>query len=107
AYQSVSPFNPNTKNSYQEIQDASEQFHLYRIDWTPDYIKGFVDDVEIFHFDNEKKSYLEWPFDQKFHWLINLAVGGFWGGIKAIDEKAFPATFEVDYVRVYDLIQID
>lgn len=95
------------KTATKKIQDASEQFHLYRIDWTPDYVKGFVDDVEIFHFDNEKKSYLEWPFDQKFHWLINLAVGGFWGGIKAIDEKAFPATFEVDYVRVYDLIQID
>jgi beta-glucanase (GH16 family) len=95
------------KTATKKIQDASEQFHLYRIDWTPDYIKGFVDDVEIFHFDNEKKSYLEWPFDQKFHWLINLAVGGFWGGLKGIDEKAFPATFEVDYVRVYDLIQID
>jgi len=93
------------KTATKKIQAASEQFHLYRIDWTPEYIKGFVDDVEIFHFDNEKKSYQEWPFDQKFHWLINLAVGGFWGGLKGIDDTAFPATFEVDYVRVYDLLQ--
>ena len=93
------------KTGTKKIQAASEQFHLYRVDWTPDYIKGFVDDVEIFHFKNEKKSYLEWPFDQEFHWLINLAVGGFWGGLEGIDESAFPATFEVDYVRVYDFIQ--
>lgn len=93
------------KTGTKKIQAASEQFHLYRVDWSPDYIKGFVDDVEIFHFKNEKKSYLEWPFDQEFHWLINLAVGGFWGGLEGVDENAFPATFEVDYVRVYDFIQ--
>lgn len=48
---------------------------------------------------------LEWPFNQKFYWLINLAVGGFWGGHKGIDDTVFPAVLEVDYVRVYDLVE--
>lgn len=93
------------KTAFTKIQEASDQFHLYRIDWTPQYIKGFVDDKELFHFDNENKTYKEWPFDQKFHWIINLAIGGFWGGVEGVDDSIFPVTFEVDYVRVYDLLK--
>lgn len=93
------------KTAFQKINAASDRFHLYRIDWTPDYIKGFIDDKEIFHFINEKKTFEEWPFDQKFHWILNLAVGGFWGGHKGIDDTVFPAVFEIDYIRVYDLIK--
>jgi len=92
------------KTSFVKINAASDAFHLYRIDWTPEYIKGFIDDTEIFHFNNESKTFKEWPFDQKFHWLLNLAVGGFWGGHKGIDDTVFPAVFEIDYVRVYDII---
>ena len=92
------------KTSKTKISNASEEFHLYRIDWTPTFIKGFVDDKEIFHFDNENKTFKEWPFDQKFHWIINLAVGGFWGGLQGIDDNKFPATLEIDYVRVYNLL---
>ncbi|MFS0490228.1 glycoside hydrolase family 16 protein [Leadbetterella byssophila] len=89
------------KTASRKLPGATNSFHLYRVDWTPTYIKGFVDDVELFHFDNEGEDKNAWPFDQKFHWLINLAVGGMWGGQKGIDEAAFPAEFEVDYVRVY------
>lgn len=95
------------KTAFTKIEAATEEFHLYRIDWTPEYIKGFIDDKELFHFDNEDKTYKEWPFDQKFHWIINLAVGGFWGGAEGVDDSIFPATFEVDYVRVYDLLKED
>jgi len=91
------------KTATKKIQNATTEFHIYRVDWTPDYIKGFVDNVEMFHFVNEKKGYAVWPFDKKFHWLLNLAVGGDWGGQKGVDEEAFPAKMEVDYVRVFDL----
>src|SRR5690606_31893046 len=53
----------------------------------------------------ENKTYKEWPFDQKFHWIINLAIGGFWGGVEGVDDSILPVTFEVDYVRVYDLLK--
>ncbi|GGH13088.1 glycosyl hydrolase family protein [Sphingobacterium alkalisoli] len=95
------------KTATKKIEAASDDFHLYRIDWTPDHIKGFVDDIEIFHFSNEKKTFKEWPFDQNFHWLLNLAVGGFWGGQKGIDSSIFPAILEIDYVRVYNLKNTD
>ncbi|GHE23361.1 hypothetical protein GCM10017764_03290 [Sphingobacterium griseoflavum] len=93
------------KTASTKVSGAADDFHLYRVDWTPAYIKGFVDDVEIFHFSNEQTGFEAWPFDQQFHWLINLAVGGNWGGAQGIDDSVWPATFEVDYVRVYPLLQ--
>ena len=42
-----------------------------------------------------------WPFDKRFHILMNIAVGGSWGGAMGVDDTIFPATMEVDYVRVY------
>lgn len=93
------------KTATRKFENVMTDFQLYRIDWTPDYINGYVNDVRIFSFPNEKRGFTAWPFDKKFHWLINLAVGGNWGGQQGIDDEAFPALFEVDYVRVYDLIQ--
>lgn len=91
------------KTGTRRIENAMSEFHLYRVDWTPQYIRGFVDNVQIFSFANEGSGYQVWPFDKRFHFLINLAVGGDWGGQQGIDEDAFPAKFEVDYIRVYDM----
>ncbi|WP_208292237.1 glycoside hydrolase family 16 protein [Sphingobacterium paludis] len=91
------------KTAKTKLSATADDFHVYRVDWTPDYITGFVDNVEIFHFANEKTGFEAWPFDQKFHWLINLAIGGNWGGAKGVDDDILPAVFEVDYVRVYPL----
>lgn len=93
------------KTAKKRIENATAGFHLYRVDWTPAYIRGYVDDVQIFNFNNEVNGFRTWPFDKNFHWLINIAVGGNWGGRQGVDEKAFPAHLEVDYVRVYDLIE--
>lgn len=89
------------KTAFRKIDDARSKFHTYRVDWTPTHIRGFVDDVQLFEFKNEGKGPNAWPFDQSFHWILNLAVGGNWGGQKGLDEAAFPAEYEVDYVRVY------
>ncbi|AKC87778.1 glycoside hydrolase family 16 protein [Pseudoxanthomonas suwonensis] len=87
------------------VRDASTQFHLYRVDWTPDWIRGYIDDAPVFEFANEGTGPDAWPFDQPFHLLMNLAVGGDWGGAEGVDEAAFPAWMEVDYVRVYPLVE--
>lgn len=92
------------KTAFKKIENATTEFHTFRVDWTPQYIRGFVDDVQLFNFPNEGTGYKAWPFDQKFHWLLNLAVGGDWGGQQGIDEEAFPAQLQIDYVRVYDLL---
>lgn len=93
------------KTAKKRIEKATDEFHLYRVDWTPTYIRGYVDDVQIFNFNNEEKGFRVWPFNKNFYWLINIAVGGNWGGLEGVDEQAFPARLEVDYVRVYDLIE--
>jgi beta-glucanase (GH16 family) len=53
------------------------------------------------HFENEHKTTAEWPFDSPFFLIMNIAVGGGLGGKMGVDESVFPATLEVDYVRVY------
>lgn len=93
------------KTGTKRIQNATKAFHVYRVDWTPDAISGFIDDEQIFHFKREAGDYKVWPFDKKFHILLNLAVGGNWGGAQGVDESAFPATLEIDYVRIYPLIE--
>ena len=63
----------------------------------------FVDDKPVLTFPNDGKGFGSWPFDKPFHLLLNVAVGGMWGGQKGVDETVFPQRMEVDYVRVYRL----
>lgn len=81
--------------------DVAENFHIYALEWSEDDIKIYLDDKLYFSYPNERKSYMEWPFDQRFHLLLNIAVGGDWGGKKGIDDSIFPQKMEIDYVRVY------
>ena len=89
------------KTAIVDVPDCSEQFHVYALDWTKDSIKIFIDDHSYFLFANEHKGKGTWPFDTPFHLLLNIAVGGNWGGQKGVDEKIFPLKMEIDYVRVY------
>lgn len=82
-------------------KDLSDAFHVYVLQWDENEIKIGIDDDLYFSFPNEKKTAQEWPFDQRFHLLLNMAVGGDWGGSRGIDETIFPQTLQIDYVRVY------
>lgn len=93
------------KSGERNIPTAMTEFHLYRVDWTPDSIKGYFDNEQVFSFANEQKGPATWPFDKRFHLLLNLAIGGNWGGQKGVDDTIFPARFEIDYVRVYRMKQ--
>jgi beta-glucanase (GH16 family) len=83
-----------------EVKDCSEQFHIYSMEWNKDSLKIAVDGNIFFRFANEH-SYDAWPFDNKMHLLLNVAVGGNWGGAKGVDETIWPQRMEIDYVRVY------
>lgn len=98
-------FKINTqKTSTRKIDNAITAFHTYRMDWTPYALRGYIDDQLIFQFANEGKGYTVWPFNKRFHLLLNVAVGGDWGGAQGIDDTIFPAAMQVDYVRVYKMI---
>ena len=53
----------------------------------------------VYTFDPEDKSEEVWPFYQPFYLLLNLAIGGHFGG--EVDESIFPQEFVIDYIRVY------
>ncbi|WP_121354566.1 glycoside hydrolase family 16 protein [Flavisolibacter nicotianae] len=92
------------KSGAKIIPTAMTDFHTYRLDWTPGFVKGFYDGEEVFSFENDKTANPDtWPFNKRFHLLLNLAIGGNWGGAKGVDDSIFPATMEVDYVRVYKM----
>ncbi len=85
------------------VSDVTTRFHRYAIEWTADRIDFIVDD-QVYY--TVQKSALgntetQWPFDQPFYLLLNLAVGGNWGGQKGVDETIWPQRLEVEYVRVY------
>ena len=82
------------------ISTAHRKFHVYAVDWQPTRISIFVDNELVLKVDDKGFGSQSWPYDQRFHLLLNLAVGG-WGGMKGIDDRAFPACFEVDSVRVF------
>jgi beta-glucanase (GH16 family) len=81
----------------------SRKFHLWRMDWDSESIKLYVDNKllntinlkETLNKDEEGKN----PFHQPHYILLNLAIGGTNGGDPS--KTAFPARFEVDFVRIY------
>jgi len=93
------------KTAKTTVPTFNSEFHVYRMDWTPDEIKAFIDDKEFFAFKRQGVLWQEWPFNQPQHLLVNIAVGGNWGGVKGVDDKIFPISMELDYVRYYALKQ--
>lgn len=83
------------------IPDAESEYHTYEIEWTPERITWYVDGEQYGTFSNKHESYKEWPFDQDFHLILNIAVGGNWGGQQGVDESIWPQQLVIDYVRVY------
>lgn len=92
------------KTAFKMVPDAMDAFHIYRIDWTPYSIKSFIDGEQYFEFVNQGTGFTVWPFDKAQHLLLNVAVGGNWGGVQGVDNTIFPVKFEIDYVKVYKLI---
>lgn len=83
------------------LPTVEKGFHRYGIDWTAESISFFVDDVTFFTFKKEADNAAQWPFNQPFQVLLNLAVGGNWGGKYGVDDNIFPQTLVIDYVRIY------
>lgn len=88
------------------VPDARTAFNVYAVEWEPGEIRGYVGGRHYFTFPNERLTdpaadYRQWPFDKPFHLLLNVAVGGGWGGAQGVDESIWPQRLEVEYVRVY------
>ncbi len=82
-----------------------EDWHVYGMEWYPDRVDFFLDGKKTFTYAKEKDDVSVWPFAKPHYLLINLAIGGGWGGQKGVDPEIFPARYEIDYVRYYELKQ--
>jgi len=103
-------FNHNlgTQLGYESIFEGAEtSFKVYELIWKPGELITYVDGTQlgIFRyvpgFNQEVPYHYAFPFDQEFFMILNLAIGGTFGGVEGIDQSAFPTTMEIDYVRVY------
>lgn len=97
------------KKNYSNV---ANNFHTYGLEWVDDYQNG--NDILIFTFDGEEvgrcsqtawmnSDWKDWPFDQNFYVVLNLAIGGKFTGAEPIDDSIFPVQMKVDWVRMYEL----
>lgn len=75
-------------------------FHIFGIEWGPEYINYYVDDV-LYNQITPADVTGEWVYDHPFHIILNVAVGGTFVGFPN-DETDFPQSMLVDYVRIYE-----
>jgi beta-glucanase (GH16 family) len=111
------------QNTYQNREttlpasaDGEQDFHVFAVEWTEGRIEWFLDGESYGYLTQRRwrsaseaargRPYA--PFDQRFHLILNLAVGGHLaegrnvGGVRV---EAFPQQFLIDWVRVYDCPQ--
>lgn len=94
----------NKFNKKTNLDKYISEFNVYTLDWTEEKIEFAINDNIVLS--AEKKECLggghdEWPFDEYYHLIINLAVGGNHAGKYGIDIESWPQEFEIDYVRIY------
>lgn len=98
-----SGYGSNGNGNSMIVETCEEEFHVYGMIWTEKEIIFYVDEPanRIHTYSPPVKTLQNWPFDQPAFFILNIAVGGTWGGAEGIDNSIFPQTMEIDYVRVY------
>jgi beta-glucanase (GH16 family) len=99
--------NPLTKEYTLENSRFDSEFHVFGIEWSPNQINWYIDDVLYFTLtpedvEEETDGEGQWVFnDRDFYMILNVAVGGNLPG-NPTPETVFPQSMIVDYVRVYE-----
>nr|WP_294942919.1 glycoside hydrolase family 16 protein [uncultured Mucilaginibacter sp.] len=94
----------NGKGDAKMVPTFNTEYHVYRVDWTPYALRGYIDDALVYTYINNGGGPAVYPYDQSFFLIMNIAVGGNWGGQQGVDDAVFPATMDVDYVHFYKMI---
>ena len=93
----------NTQKSGSKFVDSvTDSFQVYSLEWSPFYLRYLINDQPFFFVYNDGNGDRdEWPFDEPHYIILNLAIGGDWGGAQGVSASAFPMKMFIDYVRVY------
>ncbi|HMB01668.1 MAG TPA: family 16 glycosylhydrolase [Spirochaetota bacterium] len=85
------------------VDSVATSNYIYAVEWTPEYIAFFVNNNNYFTVTKAEcgTDFSQWPFNNPCFLILNLAIGGDWGGALGIDNSIFPQTMAIDYVRVY------
>jgi len=92
----------NQPTSTVGVENMNNEYHTYAVEWTPEKIKVLVDDKHYFTY-TDNSSELVWPFSKPQNIILNLTIGGGWGGYYGIDEGINSQKMIIDYVKVYEL----
>ncbi|WP_194776325.1 glycoside hydrolase family 16 protein [Pararhodonellum marinum] len=84
-----------------EVEDFAAAFNVYAVDWNETKIDFYINGEKYHTFENTGGGPADWPFDHPFHLILNIAVGGDWGGAQGVDDSIWPQEMVVEYVRVY------
>lgn len=94
------------------LTDITSEYITYGVEWLPDKLNFYINGECYYTYIPANWSgtggitRAVWPFDQDFYLILNLAIGGQWGGSQGIDPDITPADMIVDYVRVYQSSEI-
>lgn len=83
------------------VQNMHNNFHTYAVEWSPNLIKVCVDNNHYFTY-SDTISNLSWSFNKPQNIVLNLTIGGGWGGYYGIEENIDSQKMIIDYVRVYE-----
>ncbi len=87
----------STRKTY--VKDIEEGYHDYKVIWTADNIEFFIDEKSVYNFVPKAYDDEHYPFRKDFYFLINMAIGGNFGGPE-VDDSIFPVKYYVDYIKV-------
>jgi beta-glucanase (GH16 family) len=91
----------NHRTGKTRLDDLASAFHVYWVQWDRELLTIGVDDKTVLTVHNDGQGVSHWPFDHPYFLILNIAVGGFWGGAEGVDPDAFPVRMVVDWVRVW------
>lgn len=89
---------PNHSANYIQNDTA---FHTYTMEWYEDHLDFFFDGEKYWSYSKMDDSIQKWPFDQPMQTLLLMVAAPGWNG----SDADLPATFEIDYVRIYQLVE--
>lgn len=90
------------KGKQVKLYGASEEFHTYSLTWTKTRLIWDIDGTVYYTIDkNPSDGSAEWPFDTPYYLILNVAVGGMWGGKEGVAPDHFPTKMVVDWVKIW------